>query len=802
MYDFTNLSDVEFERLCGDVLSRKLGIKLRFFAPGRDGGIDLVDDTVQKNIVVQVKHYAKSSFPSLLSSLKKEVEKVKKLDPKQYYICVSQELTASNITDIYKLFEDYMENSNNVITRDKLVEFLDQDSNQDILRKNFKLWLLSDRVLKDIFNNRVFIDGEVLLDEINEEFKYFVQTRIFNEALETLKESRILMIQGGPGVGKSINSKMLAAAFVKDDYIIRYTTDGQVSSIKNVISQDPDAKEVILLDDCLGQYYFNLKEGQDRELISLIQYIKQHKNKVLILNTRVTILNEARRSRLEFRRFLEKKKLPLKTLNMEDISREEKAQIFYNHLLKNKIPKEYYDELKEGLGYKHIILHENYNPRIIEFVTEEYRYRTVSAKEYYNYIMKNLDNPNDVWSDEFEQKLHEVDRIFMHTLFSLTNTYIDIDSLEECFIHRLSTEGQSYSTTDQFSVVKSRLSKSLIRIVDDNGSKKVGVLNPSINDYLHHHISTNKIALNSIRESILYIEQLERMYETKVAKEILIDQLKSGEFVKYKSVRNKKLMYLYYGIATFNITNDAYKEIVINNFDKVVMSFNFFDEKIKKQDLIFKFLDEPSLYDFYKIGESLRSSTFIEHFIKFLDYKDLSKVLFLLTKGKNLNGLKELSIISSELLDGIGNYIHSFDVYDYIDGVGAFDPFFDFFHEMISPELSEDRKKEIDEEIDKKLKEETQRLLTMMVTYVKKEIKNELNKTIGYYLFQKQIEDMVIGESENWTYEIEDTLRTYIYPEPDDDRYEYDPEENQGYELGEKDGIDVIFDREYTELDD
>ena len=80
-----------------------------------------------------------------------------------------------------------MEDTSNIITRFVLVNFLDEGNNQDILRKNFKLWLLSDKLLKDIFNNQVFIDSEVLLDDINEDFKYFVQTRVFNEALDILK---------------------------------------------------------------------------------------------------------------------------------------------------------------------------------------------------------------------------------------------------------------------------------------------------------------------------------------------------------------------------------------------------------------------------------------------------------------------------------------------------------------------------------------------------------------------------------------------------------------------------------------
>ena len=82
MYDFTNLSDVEFEKLSADILSRQLGVKLRYFAPGRDGGIDLIDENQQKNIVVQVKHYAKSNLNSLLTSLKNELIKVKNMKPK------------------------------------------------------------------------------------------------------------------------------------------------------------------------------------------------------------------------------------------------------------------------------------------------------------------------------------------------------------------------------------------------------------------------------------------------------------------------------------------------------------------------------------------------------------------------------------------------------------------------------------------------------------------------------------------------------------------------------------------------
>ncbi len=84
MLNYANLSDVEFEYLCQDIMQKKLNISLRRFAQGKDGGIDLTDDVLQTNIIVQVKHYNLSSIDALIRSLKKEKEKIKIHKPKQY----------------------------------------------------------------------------------------------------------------------------------------------------------------------------------------------------------------------------------------------------------------------------------------------------------------------------------------------------------------------------------------------------------------------------------------------------------------------------------------------------------------------------------------------------------------------------------------------------------------------------------------------------------------------------------------------------------------------------------------------
>lgn len=70
MFNYENLSDYEFENLCCDIISKKLGVQLRIFATGRDGGIDATDDTKTHNIVVQAKHYIRSGYAALLRTLR------------------------------------------------------------------------------------------------------------------------------------------------------------------------------------------------------------------------------------------------------------------------------------------------------------------------------------------------------------------------------------------------------------------------------------------------------------------------------------------------------------------------------------------------------------------------------------------------------------------------------------------------------------------------------------------------------------------------------------------------------------
>ncbi|XBX04164.1 restriction endonuclease [Enterocloster clostridioformis] len=102
MFNLESLNDYEFEILCKDILEKILDIELYTFAKGRDGGIDICDAKTHPTIIAQAKHYYKSSFQQLLSSLKKEIDRVSEnVRLKKFYVCTSQSLTQKNKNEIF-----------------------------------------------------------------------------------------------------------------------------------------------------------------------------------------------------------------------------------------------------------------------------------------------------------------------------------------------------------------------------------------------------------------------------------------------------------------------------------------------------------------------------------------------------------------------------------------------------------------------------------------------------------------------------------------------------------------------------
>lgn len=529
MLNYANLNDVEFEALCQDIMQRKLGIHLQRFAPGRDGGVDLTDDAALHNIVVQVKHYMGTSTSGLIRSLKAELPKVNRLKPKQYYICCSKQLSDPSIAGLYQHFADYMDSSWNIVTLTEIDNFLKQQENRDILRKHFKLWLDDTGILNELHNDEIFVDCDVLMADAEVKQHRFVRTAVFDKALDILEKGRTLCIIGDPGVGKTITSQMLVLHYAAEGYRVRYTTEvTDLNSLKRNLQADKDAKEVILLDDCFGQAYFEMKSSQSTELVSLIRYVRHHTNKLLILNSRITIFQEAKARQRILNDSLEQKEFQVHVLDMNQMSLEEKAKILYNHLAFSGIPKAYFRNIQKDKHYQAIVRHPNYNPRIIEYVCSPSRYETVQAHQFFDFIYRHLRNPQQIWADEYDDRLQATDRILLQTIYSMTKTTVSADLVHRCFVRRLAELPGIDQTVDQYSRSLKRLNDNFVRQLDDNGTLVLSMLNPSVNDFLDNRLKPETVEHEALVRSICCEKQMLRLLPRKELLQYAVELVKSG----------------------------------------------------------------------------------------------------------------------------------------------------------------------------------------------------------------------------------------------------------------------------------
>ena len=656
MYNLFNLNDYEFEILCKDIMEDLLSTKLHRFKKGRDGGIDLCDSNKTIKYMIQVKHYINSKFSDLKSHLINEIENVKRENPKNYYVCTSLELSPSERNEIFKLFPKYMKDKSFILDKTDIDDFLSKEEHIDIVKRNYKLWLCSTNILSLIQNKHVFIDCEELMDDIESISKLFVNTTSYFECLDILNKRNILIITGTPGVGKTTISKMLLLNFINDGYIVRYATDNNIKDIKNVLSKNESKKEIILLDDFLGQHYLNLSKKEPNELKSLIYFIEKCQNKKIIMNSRITILNEAYSSSMVFANIFDRYEKENFCIDLNKMSYLEKAQILYNHLYFNNLPESYLNSIREDKNYIKIVKHENYNPRIIEFVTKQKNYEQINPKNYAEYIFSKLDNPDSVWEDEFRNRLDEIDRIYLCTLYSLTNDKIDAKVLENAFNKRI-LEIYKNTTLNIFNEVTNRLNNSLIKIIFNKRKRYISVVNPSVNDYLNRKISENNAEQINIINSAYYIEQVAKF---KSNKKLMVEKIYSNEISNLFSYNNNISSFYFEFILDFELKDIKLTNYVKEQFKNLCSTYNY-----KNEDIIITLLEEGYI-DYYNLYDLLFEK--LNNLLIGFSYRNLISFTQLLKEFRKELSQMEKSIIKTSFEVAINEYIVE-DINDYIDDI-------------------------------------------------------------------------------------------------------------------------------------
>ena len=507
-YDFSTLSPSDFELLSQDLLSRDLGLKLKAFPSGPDGGVDLKHAFAGgENLIVQCKHYRRSGFSKLKSVFKiKELKKLKKLSPSRYIVSTSVALTPAQTTDLFDLLSPYCKSEHDIYDLTVLNKLLRE--NPEVEKSHFKLWITSEPVMSRIFDNGRFMQSAVSLADMKHRLSLFVPTAAFDTASEKLQKKNVCILSGNPGNGKTTLAELLICELVNAGFQLVVVSGNTQEAIKAM--SESNAKQVFYYDDFLGQFGTEgLDKNEEKLLLQLISSIARNRNRKFILTTREHVFQQSKiryeklaNSEIDIYRFV---------VDCRDMSEFEKAKILANHLFFNDVPQEHIVEVARNRFYRFLIRHRNYNPRIVDWVTRSKSIQEGSAREFPNKFLAHLENPEKVWKHAFEGEISQASRDLLFVLASCGASLTDDLTIAFDSFHAVrSTKYNVPSKSTDFRDALYELDGSFVSI--GTGAKNtVSFENPSILDFVATELKERRSEAFELLESAIYFEQVKRI---------------------------------------------------------------------------------------------------------------------------------------------------------------------------------------------------------------------------------------------------------------------------------------------------
>jgi DNA polymerase III delta prime subunit len=512
-YSFDVLNDKEFENFVNDLLSSHLGIRVESYKSGRDKGIDGRAKLLDGDLIVQSKHWVRSSLSKLKTELKKtEAEKVRRLEPKRYVLVTSLPLSYSDKKEIKDIFNPYINDIEDVLGREDLNQILTKNS--DVEKNYHKLWLSSVDVLNSFFNSGLIGRSRFFLEGVAEKAKRFVETDDYRKALTHLKAEHVIIITGEPGIGKTTMAEHLSLKLVHEGFDF-FQIDESISEVEGIY--ETGKKQVFYFDDFLGGNYLkSIKSNSDASIVRFIARVAKDSSKRFILTSRVTILNSAVNVsvRLEDGRIVRNKF----ELEVAELSDYDKAKILYNHIWFGGLRPEFKEKILENKNYLKIITHPNFNPRLIEFITEPMRVNEYDPWEYWSYVLELLKSPKEIWRKVIEVQIDESSR-FILACIVYSGGLINETILKGAY-SRMGRVG--FSNNRSFnSFISTMVGGVINKEIGHNEITNYTLFNPSISDYMLHEYSDD-------------LEYVGKIYSC-VKTEVSLNNLHNPSFRKYIS---------------------------------------------------------------------------------------------------------------------------------------------------------------------------------------------------------------------------------------------------------------------------
>lgn len=483
-YDFKNLSYADFEDLARDLIGKEIGVRFEAFAEGPDGGMDGRHTKGAHSTILQAKHFIGSTYSTLKSKIKLERKAIDKLCPSRYILVTSHPLTPPKKKLLAEIIGPTLKSESDIFSPADLNVLIRKFP--DIEKSHIKLWLMGTGVLERVIYAASYAYNNITVSEIEAKLRIFAPNPSLEQAQKTLEDNHVLIISGPPGVGKTTLAEILSYAYVAEEWklhAIRNLDDGFVA-----IDINDKEKQIFLFDDFLGKIALDSRSlsHKDSDLSKFINRIRKSPNARFILTTRAYIFEEARL----VSEYLDDQRLNISkyVLDVGVYNRRIKARILYNHLLVSQTPMTHISALIKSGKIVKIVDHKNYNPRIIDWMTDETHIKDIVPEKYPKAFIDMLDNPSRLWDKAFRKHISKKCQHLLFALFFSSEYGVDLDDLGATYNslhpHLCSKYGEANDPKD-FEEALKILEGGFIAI----SNRKVRFVNPSLKDYLAEYLS-------------------------------------------------------------------------------------------------------------------------------------------------------------------------------------------------------------------------------------------------------------------------------------------------------------------------
>jgi adenylate kinase family enzyme len=454
----------------------------------------------------------------------------------------SLELGRTDKTKIATIFTPHIRSESDVFGNEDIQDLLSKHS--EVVKSHPALWLASAEVLSIIHNAAILGRSDFSLEEIRQKARRYVPTTSHSAAKAKLEATGAVLITGLPGIGKTTLAEQLCLEYVLGDYQLCVLGEA-IEEAEGIYKSNE--LQIFYFDDFLGRNYLEaLGRHEDSRIVGFIRRVQKDAKKRFVLTSRTTVLNQAKYLSDQFDiAKLDRTELEI---HLEGLSRMDRARILHKHLWYSELRSDVLREMLRSRRYVDVVEHKNFNPRLIQFITDAQRFDADDPSKYWTYVQETLSNPSAIWQHVLDGQLDDYSRSLLLLCCFNGSAAISEAELRAAFA-RLKEQpiARTFEGNGEF-IRNSRLvtGSVLSRTIVSGQNVQYTLFNPSIADHVFSRYAQDGQLLIALLSSLLSrssLQTLESLKENNIVPAPAFESVVEALFTRYAQASDLDVEY-------------------------------------------------------------------------------------------------------------------------------------------------------------------------------------------------------------------------------------------------------------------